>query len=121
MEIKINVQANGLEKAIYALAQALNGVSAPQTVNTVQAQPITNHDVPKIEGESPQVETNEQAPVSETEPKITLETVRIKLAELSQAGKRPQVKELITSFGAKRLSDIPANKYAELLQKASEL
>ncbi|WP_031538055.1 hypothetical protein [Bacillus sp. MB2021] len=51
----------------------------------------------------------------------TLEDVRAKLAALSQAGKQVQVKELITGFGAKKLSDIPAEKYPELLEEAEKL
>ncbi len=51
----------------------------------------------------------------------TLEEVRAKLASLSQDGKQVEVKELITSFGAKKLSDVPAQKYSELLEKAEEL
>lgn len=51
----------------------------------------------------------------------TLEEVRSKLATLSQAGKQEQVKALITGLGAKKLSDIPAEKYSELLKKAEAL
>ncbi len=49
------------------------------------------------------------------------EDVRAKLAALAQDGKQVQVKELITSFGAKKLSDIPAERYPELLEKADKL
>lgn len=58
--------------------------------------------------------------VPETKPP-TLEEVRAKLAALSQDGKQAQVKALITGFGAKKLSDVPAEKYAELLKKAEGL
>lgn len=51
----------------------------------------------------------------------TLEDVRAKLAALSQDGKQVQVKELITGFGAKKLSDIPVDKYPELLEEAEKL
>lgn len=51
----------------------------------------------------------------------TFEDVRAKLAALAQDGKQVQVKELITGFGAKKLSDIPAEKYPELLDKADKL
>ena len=51
----------------------------------------------------------------------TLEEVRAKLASLSQDGKQMQVKELITSFGAKKLSDVAVDKYDELLKKAEDL
>lgn len=50
-----------------------------------------------------------------------LEDVRAKLAALSQDGKQVQVKELITGFGAKKLSDIPVEKYPELLEEAGKL
>ena len=48
----------------------------------------------------------------------TLEEVRAKLASLSKAGKQARVRELITGFGVKKLSDIPREKYPELLKKA---
>lgn len=52
---------------------------------------------------------------------ITLEDVREKLVFLSQKGKQKEVKELITNFGAEKLSDIPAEKYLEVLKKAEEI
>ncbi|KHF41476.1 hypothetical protein [Halalkalibacter okhensis] len=66
----------------------------------------------------------EQEPERAKPPKAKLpvfEDVRSKLASLAQDGKQVQVKELITSFGAKKLSDIPAEKYPELLEKADKL
>lgn len=51
----------------------------------------------------------------------TLEEVRAKLAELNKSGKRAEVKTLLGSFGAAKLSDIPADKYGELMEKAGEL
>lgn len=51
----------------------------------------------------------------------SLEDVRAKLAGLFQDGKQVQVKELFTSFGAKKLSDIPAEKYPELIEEAGKL
>nr|WP_289037928.1 hypothetical protein [uncultured Allobacillus sp.] len=51
----------------------------------------------------------------------SLEDVRAKLAALSQDGKQVQVKELITGFGAKKLSDIPVERYPELLEEADKL
>jgi pyruvate/2-oxoglutarate dehydrogenase complex dihydrolipoamide acyltransferase (E2) component len=52
---------------------------------------------------------------------VTLEVVRDKLAKLSQAGKGPEVKNLIGKFGATKLTDIPSEKYVELLAAAEEL
>lgn len=50
-----------------------------------------------------------------------LMAVRARLAELSKAGKADQVKALITSMNAAKLTDIPAERYAELMEKAGAL
>lgn len=50
-----------------------------------------------------------------------LEDVRAKLAELNRSGKRAEVKSLLGSFGAVKLSDVPADKYGELMEKAGEI
>ena len=63
-------------------------------------------------------------PDQETEPEMkkpTFKEVRAALASLSQSGMQKEVKEIITSFGASKLSDIPEDKYAEVLEKAGEL
>ena len=52
---------------------------------------------------------------------VTLEEVRAVLAQLSQAGKAADVKNLITTFGAAKLTEIPADKYSDVLAAAQEL
>lgn len=51
----------------------------------------------------------------------TLIDVRTALAKLNKEGKKAQVQELIKSFGADKLSQIPEDKYAEVMRKAGEL
>jgi hypothetical protein len=51
----------------------------------------------------------------------TLEEVRARLAELSKAGKQQQVVAIIAGLGAKKLTDVPADKYAHLMQEAEAL
>jgi LDH2 family malate/lactate/ureidoglycolate dehydrogenase len=43
------------------------------------------------------------------------------LANLSQGGKAAEVKSLIAQFKAAKLTEIPADKYAEVLAAAKEL
>ena len=57
----------------------------------------------------------------ENKPKVTLEQVRAKLADLTRNGKRAEVKKLLDEFGANKLSEVPADKYAELMAKAEEI
>lgn len=54
-------------------------------------------------------------------PGYTLVQVREKLSELQKAGKRAKVQELIAGFGVKKLTEVPEDRYAELMQKAGEL
>lgn len=55
------------------------------------------------------------------ENKVTLEDVRAVLAKLSQHGKTKDVKELITKYGASKLSEVDESKYMELLKEAEEI
>jgi hypothetical protein len=58
------------------------------------------------------------APAAESPSEVTLEQVRAKLAALSQAGKAATVKELISGYGVAKLTDVPKDKYADLLAAA---
>lgn len=110
--MKIEIDVKGLDNivsAINSLANVLSNTSLPTEINSVK-----------------EVAPAKQDEKEDTEPKATkngttLEKVRAKLAALSQDGKQAEVKALITEFGAKKLSDIPAGKYAELLKKAEKL
>jgi hypothetical protein len=63
-----------------------------------------------VEGNEPKEKVEDNLP--------TLEQVRAKLAALTQGGKQAEVKALITKYGAKKLSEIPKDKYPELLKDA---
>lgn len=67
-------------------------------------------------------EKAETAPAPKTEEKtITLDEVRMVLAEKSRAGKTQEVKMLLKECGADKLSAVPEEKYSELLKKAGAL
>lgn len=59
-----------------------------------------------------------EMPRAEPSKKIGLEDVRAVLAKLSQHGKTAEVKELITKYGAVKLSDVDEGKYEDLLMDA---
>ena len=73
----------------------------------------------EVEALKPESKSDEAVEPKETQ--HTLEEVRARLAALSQSGKQAQVKKLITDFGAKKLSDIPKEKYPEFLEKMEAL
>lgn len=59
--------------------------------------------------------------VIEPATKISFEDLRAVLATLTRDGKQKEVKELITKYGAKKLSDVPDDKYQELLNEARKI
>ena len=55
---------------------------------------------------------------AEPSKKLSLEDVRAVLAKLSQHGKTAEVKDLLTKYGATKLSDVDEGKYKDLLKEA---
>ena len=65
----------------------------------------------------PKETTSDPAP----QPTLTLVEVRSKLADLRRNGKGDEIKKLLKSFGADKLTEVPEDKYPELLEKAEAL
>jgi len=126
--INVNINAPDLSAAVQALAAALAYPKAVQACDKGEPTQTPDQNIIATNEEVKAVleETVEQVadPVNEDPPfetPVTLEQVRAKLSALSQAGKQAQVKKLITDLGAAKLTEIPAERYAELLAKAEEL
>jgi len=83
------------------------------------AAPKEQLEVADTKEEKPAGETKSQKPSDATV--FTKEIVRAKLAALSQSGKQAEVKALITKYGAEKLSDIPEDKYPDLIKDAEGL
>lgn len=96
INIKVNLKSPELVGALLALAEAFGTQG--------QVQCPSEFTVAKVEA-----------------PKIALEDVRAKLAALSQSGKQQQVKALVNKYGASKLTDIPQEKYGEILKDAEAL
>ena len=56
---------------------------------------------------------NESAP--------TLEEVRAVLADISRAGHTAEMKNLLSRFGASKLSEVPESEYTALISAAKEV
>lgn len=127
MNITVNLVATDLSEAIKALASALvtrTPVEIPQPAQPVRSSRAAK--TTKTETAAAEVIPETAAEiihetVVETEKYYTLEQVREKLVGLSQTGKQLEVKELIASFGVQKLTDIPNEKYAEVMSKAESL
>lgn len=72
--------------------------------------------------EKPKAKKEKKTEKTEEQPKvITLEEVRSVLAIKSKDGFTEQIKEIINSFGADKLSEVDPAKLGELLKEAEKL
>lgn len=130
MDITIKIEAPALVDAINALAVAiagnmellLDGPGARANVNEA-AKNVTNktetvNETAKNVTKDTESETKTE---TKTDSTFTLEQVRAKLADLSRGGKQAEVKALLNKLGAKKLTEVPEDKYPELMQEAEAI
>lgn len=109
---------NNVAKAYQDLAVVLMAV-ADKTIGVPVAQAMTvDADKP---AEEPKKEAPKAAKVKEPEEVITIEQVRAVLAEKSQAGFTAQVKALLESFDANKLSAVKPENYKDLMAAAQDI
>ena len=96
-----------MNEKLLLLAEAL--ASLERCVRDLAAEPVA-------EGKS-------SSAVAEPDTKtvIKLEEVRAVLADISRKGHTKEMKELLTEFGAEKLSEVDPSHYPDLLQKAKEV
>lgn len=110
-----------------ANAAAPSAPLSPATESESAAPTSANSASDAGEGNAAAVASEPAAPAASTASsgapakEWTLEEVRARLAELSKAGKQTQVVSLIGALGAKKLTDVPADKYSELMAQAEAL
>ncbi len=126
MEITIKIEAPALVDAINALAVAiagniellLDGPGARANV-TETAKNVTNK--AETVTETAKNVTKDVETETKTDSTFTLEQVRAKLADLSRGGKQAEVKALLNKLGAKKLTEVPEDKYPELMREAEAI
>jgi hypothetical protein len=122
MDINVNLRLESPElmAALLALAKALPQMQIGDVLPIEKGQPV------EVKESEDKTESKNEELVKEEIKKekvktIALEDVRAKLASLSQSGKQRAVKELITKYGAKKLTDIDSACYEKLLNEAEVL
>lgn len=105
-----------------ALAEMLGAEAQPVATAEVEVKkPRKPAPTPVAVVTAPEVTAPAEPVAASPSKTVTLEEVRAKLAALSQAGKTAEVKTLISQFGAGKLTDLAADKYAEVLTAAEAL
>lgn len=117
IELTFKVNAPIGSQRLLALLETLNGFveAAPGAPEPTQSTALAARDPEGTPAPPPREEPPAPAPSA------SLEDVRAKLAGLVQSGKQAEVKELLAAFGATKLSEIPAERYGELMEKAGAI
>lgn len=105
----------GVADGMEALARCIRdcGISLMDNTGTVQENAAPPRKAPKEKA------TKEDAvPAGESAKELTLEEVRMILADKSRSGHTEEVKALISKYGADRLSDINPADFTALMAEA---
>jgi hypothetical protein len=112
-----------LAPEVLTLLQAFLGKAqqthAPVAKGSTPSPKAEEKGVAKIE--EPKVKAETPAPAATKETNITLEQVRDVVQKKALAGKRVEVKTILTSFGAENVTGLEKEKYADFLEKVNEL
>lgn len=114
-------------ESLYEMKEFAKGLLGITEVPPIQESPAATKNT-EAEKKEPvkeaEVEREEEAAADQEpdtndkeEVKYTLEEVRAKLGAFS----KPKVKAIINSFGVNKLTEIPADKYPEVMKKVGEL
>lgn len=128
MEITVNIRCDALVKAINRFCDVMSNQDIPTTTKPTEIKANTSEENNKTEIKS-QDDNSEENKKSETKSHddkaaakaISIADVRKVLAEKTQSGKGAEVKELLSKYGAVKLSEIDAKDYAALLNEAEGL
>ena len=113
---EVTIKANCIEELYNDAVRLAERLGPVQTADAKPEQPEMWVDQP---GDTPEPEKpRKKKPAADPEPepeeqkKITLEELRAVLAEKTRSGQREKVKAVLESFGASKLTELDAAKYA---------
>ena len=105
-----------LSKTLTILATELESAPTQEPVKDA----VAPKEAPKKAEATGEVDSSETSTEATKNP-VTIEQVRAVMAEKSQAGLTAQVKALLESFGAAKLSAVNPEDYEALLEAAKEI
>jgi len=110
MEIKLTIDAPELAQALTALAGAIQA-NTELLLQTYSRPDMMDRTSPAPEPAAPEPAAPEPAAPENV---ITLAEVRAKMAELGKSGRQSDIKHLLSSFGANKLTDVDPERYPDL-------
>lgn len=113
IEIKINLTAD-------SIGEFLDTVRKFQTSLTDVEKPVKKA-TKEVGVKEITKETATNKATEDKQTSLTLEYVRSKVAEKANEGKKVEIRQLLTDFEVAKVTELPAERYAEFLQKLSEI
>ena len=112
MEITLNVKI-GITEELKTFIQELAGLAIDSNEKTTTAKLEVVKPVKEKKEKTPEV----ISPKGDDPAPITLEEVRKVMQPIKDAGKRKELKELLTSCGAESLPDLKEDQYGNFIEK----
>ena len=119
MQEFINTFGGVKEAGVINIPEPIKPVQEVKKEGIKKETPKKAKEEPKKKDE-PKEETKKEESKKEETPTVKREDVRTAFANLVKAGKQKEAKEIISSFGANKVSEIVEENYAEAVQKAKE-
>ena len=117
----IAVHAEGLASEAVAMAEALRAVvddcAAQVAANRSPDNPTGKADPEWLED----AQKNIVPPEAEPGKKLTIAEVRAYVAERTKPENRAQIKAILKGFGVSKLTELPEDKYGQLMDEVSKL
>ncbi len=131
MEITVNIKCDALVEAVNRICEVICNTKALEVTAKEKAESTKSKAVEKStelelreeknDVEIPEKETAVKTEIKEETVKISPETARKALADLSKAKGKEVAKSIIESFGFTKFTEIPEEKYSELMKSIKEV
>lgn len=124
--MRIEVQFDSIEEMMGFAVNMVGGTTVAEAVkatkvNKVKAKKKTAPSESEESGNNAPADIKDEVPFEEEAKTFTLEEVRAALAKLTRSGKQKEVKELLKSFKANKLTEVKQEDYAALMEKAGAI
>ena len=121
-------------KDLYAVAEATKTMAAKMRESADSAEKMAKAVQTIVDDCAAQLKAKKEAPTvasapdqsvpvqnEPTQKKITLAELRAYVAERSSPQTRPKIKEILTRFGAAKLTELPEEQYAAVMDEVAKL
>lgn len=118
MKESIKIDSSGMDEKLDAILAGINAVM--DGIQDVLRRLPLPEDAAPAEQPAPRVAPPAPEPAPEQPQEYTLEDVRRKVVDLTTAGKKAQVREIVKSY-AETVSGLPEDKFAEIMDRLTAL